>query len=380
MTSDQTTPDRTPATSRRGHRHELPRPGVAGCGGRRPWSSSLIGVLLFGPPESPYFLNTTNLFYIGLNMGEIAIMALPLTLIVMTGEIDLSVASMLGLSGTLVGYLFHHGWSIWPAMAAVLLVGAVGGALNGVLVTRLGLPSIAVTIGTLTLFRGIAEIVLGTNSITGFPTCVTNIGVVPIQGTVLPGPILIFLVLALVFGVVLQATPLGRSIFAIGLQSEAAHFSGIRVDRIKFWLFVLSGLVCSFAGILWTLRFASARYDAGHRPRAQRGRHRALRRGLHLRRPRRSIFGVVLAVVIVGCIQEALTLMNVAAEVQNIVTGGLLLVSVIVPNGADGLKRIRARIHARRRHGRGPTRSPAPQVNRAPIRSSTATLDEDGQA
>jgi rhamnose transport system permease protein len=329
----------------------------AGGGARRSWRGllrwetalvfCLFATLLYGAGV-PHFLNTTNIFYIGLNMGEIAIMALPLTLIVMTGEIDLSVASMLGLSSTLLGYLFIHGYPIALAMLIVLVVGAAGGALNGYLVTRLKLPSIAVTIGTLTLYRGIAEIVLGTNSVTGFPLSLTNIGVVPIAHTQLSYSIGIFLVLAVIFGVVLHATPIGRSIFAIGLQSEAAHFSGIRVGRIKFTLFVLSGLVCSFAGILWTLRFASSRYDAGV------GLELTvvtivLFAGVSIFGGRGSILGVVLAVVIVGCIQEALTLKNVAAEVQNIVTGGLLLISVIVPNAAAGLRRIRGRIQARQR-------------------------------
>ena len=128
------------------------------------WESALVVVLvavvLFGSSESSHFLNTTTIFFVGLNVGEVAIMALPLLLIVMIGEIDLSVAAMLGLSGAVMGHLYQHGTSIWLAMAASLLVGVVGGTLNGFLVARLGLPSIAVTIGTLTLFRGIAEIVL----------------------------------------------------------------------------------------------------------------------------------------------------------------------------------------------------------------------------
>ncbi len=196
-------------------------------------------------------------------MGEIAIMALPLMFIIMTGEIDLSVASMLGLSGAVMGDLFSKGWSIWAAMAVALVVGAIGGALNGVLVAKVGLPSIAVTIGTLTLFRGIAEIVLAPRIVTGFPTSLTKIGVVPIQGTHLAYSAAIFLGLAVVFGVILHATPLGRALVAIGLQPEAAQFAGIRVNRIKFWLFVVSGLVCAFAGILLTLKNSSVSYDAG---------------------------------------------------------------------------------------------------------------------
>ena len=111
-----------------------------------------------------------NLFYICLNVGEVAIMALPLTLIVITGEIDLSVASMLGLTGVLMAELFKHGWPIWPAMLAAVALGMILGAFNGFLVTRLGLPSLAVTIGTLTLYRGIAQGILPTDTIGGFPT------------------------------------------------------------------------------------------------------------------------------------------------------------------------------------------------------------------
>lgn len=310
------------------------------------WESGLVLVLLasilFGASESPHFLTSTDVFFIGLNMGEIAIMALPLTLIVMTGEIDLSVASMLGLSSTLLGYFFEHHWPIAWAIVAVLIVGAAGGALNGVLVTKLGLPSIAVTIGTLTLFRGIAEIVLGTNSVDGFPQSLTKVGVVPIPHTKIAYSMGIFLVMAVIFGVVLHATPVGRSIFAIGLQSEAARFSGIRVTRIKFLLFVLSGVVCAFAGVLWTMRFDTSRYDAGT------GLEltvvaAVLLGGVSIFGGRGTIFGVVIAIVVIGCIQEALTLMNVAAQVQNIVTGGLLLVSVVVPNSTEAVRRIRAR-------------------------------------
>jgi rhamnose transport system permease protein len=315
------------------------------------WESALvfvlIAVVIFGSSQSSTFLNSTNFFYIGLNMGEIAIMALPLTLIVMTGEIDLSVASMLGLSGTVMGSLFHSGWSIWAAMAAALVVGALGGALNGLLISKLGLPSIAVTIGTLTLFRGISEIILAPRTITGFPTSLTKIGVMPLQGTELAWSGLIFLVMAVICGVVLHATPLGRSIVAIGMQPEAAKFSGIRVDRIKFGLYVVSGVVCAFAGILFTLKNSSVSYDAGT------GLELTvvaivLLGGVSIFGGRGTVIGVVLAVVIVGCLQQALTQMGVQPEVQNIVTGVLLLISVVVPNSGEAVRRIRARVRRAR--------------------------------
>jgi rhamnose transport system permease protein len=313
---------------------------------------SLLGVTIaYGASVSPYFLQSTNLFYICLNVGEIAIMALPLTLIVVTGEIDLSVASMLGLTGVLMAELFKHGWPIWPAMLAAVALGAILGAVNGVLVTRIGLPSLAVTIGTLTLYRGIAQGILPTDTIGGFPTNLANIGVVPIPGTHIPYSIAFFAVLAIVFAVVLHATPLGRAIFAIGAGKEAAFFAGIRVRRIKFWLFVLSGTLSGFAGVLWSLRFASARYDSGV------GMELfvvtiVLLGGVSIFGGRGTIAGVVVAAAVLGCLQTALTADLVPAQDQNIVVGGLLLASVIVPNARDLYRRARVRLRSAeaRRH------------------------------
>jgi rhamnose transport system permease protein len=311
----------------------------------------LGGTIAFGADVSPYFLQSTNLFYICLNVGEVAIMALPLTLIVVTGEIDLSVASMLGLTGVLMAELFKHGWPIWPAILAAIALGAVLGAFNGFLVTRIGLPSLAVTIGTLTLYRGIAQGILPTDTIGGFPTYLTNIGVVPIPGTHLPYSIAFFAVLAVVFAVVLHATPLGRAIFAIGAGQEAAFFAGIRVKRIKFWLFVVSGAMCGLAGVLWSLRFASARYDSGS------GLELfvvtiVLLGGVSIFGGRGTIAGIVVAVAVLGCLQTALTADRMPAQDQNIVVGALLVASVIIPNGGELYRRARVRLRsaAARRH------------------------------
>ena len=311
---------------------------------------ALVASIMFGS-ATPQFLSRTNFFYIGINIGEIAIMALPLTLIVVAGEIDLSVASMLGLSSTLLGYLFRAGWPIGLAMVAVLVIGALGGALNGVLVTRVGLPSIAVTIGTLTLFRGIAQVILGAKSVTGYPASLTKIGVVPIPHTQIAYSIGIFFVLAIVVAVVLHATPTGRSIFAIGLQPEAALFAGIRVKRIKLVLYMVSGTTSAMCGILWSLRFASSRYDAGT------GLELSvvaivLFGGVSIFGGRGTIVGVALAAAVMACLQQALTLRNIDGQVRNIVTGVLLLVSVVVPNLGPTLARVRART-ARRRRGAG---------------------------
>ena len=290
----------------------------------------LIATMIFGANESKYFLGWQTFFFAGLNFGEIAIMALPMTLIIITGEIDLSVASMLGLSASLLGYLFIHGWNIWLAMGICLIVGILGGALNGALITILGLPSIAVTIGTLTLYRGIALIVLGSNTAQGFPISFTKLSL-PIAHTHIAWDFAIFIVLALIFGVVLHSTALGRSIFAIGLQPETAFFSGIRVKRIKFSLYVVSGLISAFAGLLYTFQQSSSASDTGLGLELNVVAI-ALFGGISIFGGRGTIIGVVLAVCVFGSLQASLTAINVSAQAQNIVTGCLLLVSVLLPN------------------------------------------------
>lgn len=319
-----------------------PRPSLRGV---VRWESGLVVVLIaalwFGFAQ-PNFASGTTVFFMGYNMGEIAIMALPLIFIVMVGEIDLSVASMLGLSGTLMGLLFRDGWPIYLAILAAVVVGALGGALNGVLIAKLGLPSIAVTIGTLGLFRGLAEPLLGADSVSTFPASLTKIGAAGVFGTHFSFSTLVFVMLAIIFGVVLHATPFGRSLFAIGLQSEAARFSGVRVDRIKFWLYVLSGALCAVAGVMFSLKNASARYDQGTGLELNVVAV-VLFGGVSIFGGRGTVIGVVLSVLIFGTLQSAMTIININPQIQNIIIGGLLLISVIIPNGGEALRRIRAR-------------------------------------
>lgn len=209
------------------------------------WESALVLLLVVvavgGSMAEPGFLSGSNLFYLGLDVGEIALLALPLTLVIVAGEIDLSIASILGLSSALIGYLWNAGWALEVIFPTVVLVGALAGVCNGLLVTRLGLPSLAVTIGTLALYRGLAFVVLGDQAVADFPAKYTKYGINPIPGTHIPYPIALFAVLAVLFAVLLHATPFGRAIFAIGANQETAFFSGIRVKRTKLILFVLSG-------------------------------------------------------------------------------------------------------------------------------------------
>src|SRR3954447_14900544 len=171
-----------------------------------------------------------------------------MTLVIVTGEIDLSVASVVGLSSVLVGMLHHDaGLSIPVATVLAVLMGGLAGALNGFLVGYVGLPSLAVTIGTLALYRGVAVGLLGTQAVTDFPERWTHLAQQRIGDTSSYPVILVpFVLLLVLFAWLLHFSTFGRGVFQVGLNAEAAHFSGVNVERTKFWLFVLSGAVSAF--------------------------------------------------------------------------------------------------------------------------------------
>jgi rhamnose transport system permease protein len=297
------------------------------------WESALVlllaAVAVVGSVRTGgTFLSGQNLFYLGLDVSEIALIALPLTLVIVSGEIDLSVASVLGLSSALIGTLWNAGWPLETILPTVIVAGALCGAVNGLLVTRLGLPSLAVTIGTLALYRGLALVLLGDTAVADFPASYTKFGTQPVPGTEIPYPMLVFAVLAAVFAVLLHASAFGRATFAIGANTEAARFSGIRVKRTRLILFVLTGAVAALAGIVYTLRFSSARADNGN------GLELAvvaavLLGGVSIFGGRGTLGGVIAGVLLLGGLRNLLILDDVSTETLTVVTGLLLLVGVV---------------------------------------------------
>ncbi len=312
----------------------------------------LIASILYGTSTSPDFFTAGNLNSILSDISEIALIALPLTLVIIAAEIDLSVASVLGLTCALMGYLWNHGWAMEMIIPTVIVLGGLAGALNGVLITRLGLPSLAVTIGTLAMYRGLAYVILGDQAVADFPQKFTTWGFGSVAGTQIPNPMVIFAILAVIFGVTLHMTGIGRSIFAMGANEEAAHFSGVRVKRIKFWLFVVTGMVSALAGIVFTFRFASARADNAV------GLELSvvavvLLGGVSIFGGKGNLLGVICAMLLLGTLRNALTLNDVSAEVLTIVTGSLLLLSVLGPS-------VTARVREALRRGRGVDSPPTP--------------------
>ena len=305
------------------------------------WDSIIIVltvlVLIIASFSVSNFGTSRNFTFLVLDLMPIVLVALPMTFIIVTGEIDLSVASTLGLASSIMGYLWNQGLSIESIIPIVVVAGALLGALNGFLVTGLGLPSLAVTIGTLALYRGLAFVVLGDGAVADFPYAYTNWVTGTIGGGSVPNVLILIVALAVIFGVILHATPIGRSLFAIGANAEAAHFSGIRVARTKFWLYVVSGAVAALVGVLWTLRYSSARADNGA------GLELAvvaavLLGGVSIFGGKGSLPGVLAGVVLLAALQNALRLQDVSGQALNIVTGALLVLSVLLPNIATSIR------------------------------------------
>ncbi|TDD47603.1 ABC transporter permease [Kribbella antibiotica] len=306
------------------------------------WNVAIIAitvlVLIIAAASVDSFGTGQNFGFLVLDLLPIALVALPMTMVIVTGEIDLSVASTLGLSSAFMGYLWNANQPIETIIPLCLLLGAVLGAVNGFFVTVLGLPSLAVTIGTLALYRGLAFVVLGDGAVADFPSVYTDWVTGTIGSTPIPNVLIVIVVLAAIFGVILHATPIGRAVFAVGAGEQAARFAGIRPGRLKFWLYVASGVISGLAGVLWTLRYSSARADNGA------GLELAvvaavLLGGVSIFGGKGALPGVIAGVVLLGSLQNALRLSDVSNEALNVVTGVLLIASVLGPNLANRLRR-----------------------------------------
>lgn len=285
-------------------------------------------VVIYSILNVPNFDGPLTLKFLLQDIAPILLIALPMTLIIVTGEIDLSVASIVGLSSVLLGVLHDGGLSVPVAALLALVAGAACGALNGFLIAYVGLPSLAVTIGTLALFRGVAVGLLGTKAVTEFTESWTDRATDTIGSTSIPLVMIPFVVLAIGFSLLLHFSSFGRGVYDIGLNDEAAHFAGVDVARTKLILFVLSGVVSAFAGIYYTLRFGSARGDNATGMELQ-VIAAVLLGGVSIFGGRGRLHGVIAGVVLIGVIASALRLERVTVNVTNIIIGLLLVASVI---------------------------------------------------
>ncbi|MBL6427761.1 MAG: ABC transporter permease [Maritimibacter sp.] len=294
------------------------------------WEVLLLGVaiLIFVANSfaSPYFLNAWNLSDATFNFTEKAMIAFAMALLIISGEIDLSVAAIIALASTAMGAAAQVGAGTFELVLIGLFTGLAAGAFNGVLVTLMGLPSIVVTIGTMSLFRGISYIILGDGAYRGYPADFAFFG----QGYVwwvLSFEFVLFAVLAVIYYVVLHRTNFGRTVYTIGNNATAASFSGIRVSRVKFILFLLTGLMSGIAAICLTSRLGSTRPSIAFGWELEVVTMVVLG-GVSILGGSGSIPGVVIAAFVMGLVTFGLGLLNVPGIVMSIFIG-LMLIGVI---------------------------------------------------
>ncbi len=290
----------------------------------------LLAVILFNVIRSPFYLqpaNQINLFQLSI---EKIIVALTMTLIIINAEIDLSVASIMALAACTLAALFEMGVPVPLGILAGLGVGVLCGAFNGFWIARIGLPSLAVTLAGLIGFRGIARILLEDRSITGFPDWFNRLGQQPIVGP-FPLSLVVFFVLLIVTLIVLQLSGFGRTVYVIGNSRDVARYSGVRVERVKFWLFVASGFVSALAGIRSAARLGAVRGNTAE------GFEldiitMVLLGGVSIFGGSGTLVGVGLAILLILNLRNGMSLLNVTGNIQTGVIGSLLILSVLVPN------------------------------------------------
>jgi rhamnose transport system permease protein len=288
-----------------------------------------VAIFIFNSFASPYFLNAWNLSDATFNFTEKAMIAFAMALLIIAGEIDLSVASIIALASTAMGAAVQAGAGTPVLIIVGIGAGLICGAFNGVLVTRWGLPSIVVTIGTMSLFRGISYIVLGDQAYRGYPSEFSFFG----QGYVwwvISFEFVLFAIIALTYAVILHQTNFGRAVYAIGNNPTGALFSGIRVQRVKFILFLMTGLMSGIAAICLTSRLGSTRPSIAFGWELEVVTMVVLG-GVNILGGSGSILGVIIAAFVMGLVTFGLGLLNVPGIVMSIVIGMLLIGVIALP-------------------------------------------------
>jgi rhamnose transport system permease protein len=282
---------------------------------------------------SPYFLNARNLSRTSADFMELGLMMLPMVFIIITGNIDLSVASNLGMCASFMAVLWNLHVNIWIAAFVALALGTLGGLLNGFLVARVKLPALVATLGTYAFYRGVAYVLLGDQAGRGYPPAFTYLGQGKLPGTLVPFSVCLFVALAVIFGLVLHRTTFGRYLFAIGNNESASIYAGVPVARIKLIIFTLSGFMSALAGLVLAARFGSTRPDIGT------GLElavitAAVLGGVDILGGIGTMPGAVLSLVLIGLMRFGMGLKNVQDQVQSIAIGSLLIVSILLASAA----------------------------------------------
>lgn len=279
---------------------------------------------------SPYYLNPVSLRDATMAFLDKAFIVLPMVFIIILGEIDISVASIVALASVLMAVSFQAGLPMEVAIFVALMVGAICGFINGWLIIRFKeLSAVIVTLATMIIFRGVAYIILEDQSAGAFPEWFSLLG----WGYVgeVPFMLICFVVMALVFGWVLHKTAFGRRVYAMGNNLTAVRFSGINVDGIRLLIFTVTGLMAGVTALFLTSRMGSTR------PNVATGYElevitMVVLGGVSTSGGKGRMIGAVIAVFLIGYLRYGLGLINIPAQILLIIIGSLLVAAVLVPN------------------------------------------------
>ena len=296
----------------------------------------LTVLLVLADRLSPDFLSARAQVELSTHVWELALLALPMTLIILTAGIDLSVGSTMALCAVVFGLSFHAGQPLWLSALLTLLTGAAAGLLNGVFVALVRVHPLIVTLATLAAYRGIAQGMSLGRPFSGFPAGFAVLGQGSLLGIPIPG--LIFLLALAVTAVLLKATPLGLSLSAIGYNETAARYSGLAVARLKLWLYTSSGLAAALAALVFVSRRNTAKADIAQGMELDVITAVVLG-GTSIFGGRGSLLGTVLGVLLIHETREFVTWQWSRDELNLIVLGLLLLLSVLADSLLSPKKR-----------------------------------------
>jgi ribose transport system permease protein len=286
----------------------------------------LVGIVI--SIFSPYFLTTNNLMGVFRSFSLVGIMSIGMMLVIITGGIDLSVGSVMGLSSLMTALAFQHGLGPLPAVLSGLCAGLMVGAFNGFLITWIQLPPFIATLGTLSIGRGLMYIITkGVPLTPDVPDSFTFIG----QGYFgfVPVPVVIMLLLTVCFSILMRRTRFGRHVYATGGNEVAARLSGVRTHRIKFTVYALSGLIAALAGVVSFSRFVSAEPASGFGAELDVIAAAAIG-GASLSGGVGSVEGAIIGAALAGIITNGVVLLNIDTYAQQAITGCVILIAVSI--------------------------------------------------
>jgi len=279
---------------------------------------------------SPYYLNLDNLLSATMTFMDKALIVLPMTFVIILGAIDISVGSTVALSAVIMAVLYNSGVPMTLAMVICIAVGTLCGFINGILIVKFKeLSAIIVTLSTMIIYRGTAYIILEDQASGKFPSWFTYLG----WGYIgrIPFSLIVFTILAVIFGLILHKTTFGRRVYAIGNNAVASKFSGIEVDKIRLIIFTITGTMSSVAALFLASRMGSVRPNiaTGYEMEVIAA---VVLGGVSSQGGKGRMIGAVLALLVIGFLRYGLGLINIPSQVLLIIIGLLLVFAVLIPN------------------------------------------------